>query len=184
MFPNERFFSGSKSDILKISPAWCLVFSFFLRLPATQSSQTQAVGIKYMDLPTTKDLLVFCADNKKPFDYNTASPCWDWLMTFRDDGDHFAPKRMLFTKIDLNIFYFFFCPLSFLFKRPQCLAVHQSNISTSWFLEIFLFQTFEGYFFLSMHSLNCFKGKSVSQQICIMFWFCINGSKCMHVCKP
>lgn len=101
-------------------------FSFFFLLPATQRSQTQAVGIKYMDLPTTKDLHVFCADNKKPFDYNSASPCWDWLMTFRDDGDHFAPKRMLFTKIDLNIYiYIFFTPFD------SCLKGHGVWLCTS-----------------------------------------------------
>lgn len=41
------------------------------------------------------------ADNKKPFDDKTASPGWDWLMTFGVGGDHFGPKRSLFTKIEL-----------------------------------------------------------------------------------
>lgn len=68
-------------------------------------------------------------DNKKPFDDNAASSCWGWLMTSRLYPDHFAPRTVLYTKIDPTVTLFF------LKKQLWSSRTHQKTFlgrSTSW----------------------------------------------------
>lgn len=84
-------------------------------------------------------------DNKKPFDDKTASPGWDWLMTFRDGGDHFGPKRRLFTGIELPHPLLFF---SSLFSK--CRHVSGATVNVAywfWASNIYFFLFVFLYFF-------------------------------------